>query len=99
MDDVETEQQRDLQARLQGQRLDLARLRHAADIEHRADMAFADVLELVGLAVGLGAGEFFAGELVQLAGFFVQRHLAQQGVDTGGDVVGVRAGSGQQGTQ
>ncbi len=78
MDDVEAEQQRDLQPRLQRQRLDLARVLRALHVQHRPHIAGLDGTELAFALVAFGAGGFAAGQLVQLADLFLQRHLLEQ---------------------
>ncbi len=81
VDDVKAEQQRNLQARLHGRRLDLARFGHALHVEHGAHAAGADVGQPVDMLAARGPSEFAARQLVQLADFFFQRHLAKQVVD------------------
>jgi len=52
VDDIEPEQQRNMQARLQRQRLHPARLGRAADVQHGADPALAEGCHSRGRPVG-----------------------------------------------
>ena len=82
VDDVQGEDHRDVQPRLQRGPLHLVDVVHADQVEHRADLAVAYLCEqrLPGSSVRAGR----AGHL-QLPELFRQRHAADQAVDLGRD--------------
>jgi len=92
VDHIETEDHRDVQARLESGLLDLVDVVHAHQVQHRADLAAADLIEqgLARRAVRAGG----AGHL-QLADLLGQGHLADQRIDLAGD--GIQAPQGGRG--
>src|SRR5262249_214402 len=80
---VEAEQHWNLQSRLVHRHaLHLVRTLRAASAKGRAEQSFADQLEVLRTKVAVA----FAVELLQLAQFFFERHLHEQGVDALFDV-------------